>query len=319
MTLTCFGNIYTNDNLYEEKEIPYMDSLVLFIELYLYSDKETEFMGHRFFMSYYLKLCDFMNITYCFIRESESESGKNKIQEYIHLLLHPQLPDNDEEIIKEILNPPEEGITVTYPWEKVVIAVLWVAWIYAKVRYKFDKEEKCKAAEELFYNFILENYPHDDEEYFKEQTHNEYTDSAVETLSDFIEGKKELKISQTQEGIDWLIKRNEELKEENEELKEKLEILEQIQEALETSPDGKEWHDKVRLDALLRLMQENGADLEKHGNKRKAAEIMRAISGLPLSTCTNYCTNRDLSLTHHEEEILRLNSKLQALGMKIRL
>ena len=64
-----------------------------------------------------------------------------------------------------------------------------------------------------------------------------------------------------------------------------------------------DWHDKVRLDVLLRLMVKDGADLEKHGNKMKAAKIMQSITGLPLQTCKNYCTNRDLNITIHSEEI----------------
>lgn len=80
-----------------------------------------------------------------------------------------------------------------------------------------------------------------------------------------------------------------------------------------------EWHDKVRLDLVLRLLEKDGADTKKYGNKTKVAQVMHAITGLPLTTCKNYCTNRDLSLTHHEEEILKLNAILQALGMEIRL
>ena len=80
------------------------------------------------------------------------------------------------------------------------------------------------------------------------------------------------------------------------------------------------WHDKVRLDLLLRLMKKDGADLEnKHGNKKKAADIMHSVTKLPLQTCKNYCTDPRLSTSEHEEEILKLNSKLQALGMETRL
>lgn len=79
------------------------------------------------------------------------------------------------------------------------------------------------------------------------------------------------------------------------------------------------WHDKVRLDLLLRLMKSDGANLTKRGNKTRAAELMHDITGLPLQTCKNYCTNEDLNTKEHEEEVLKMNSKLQALEMKIRL
>ena len=79
------------------------------------------------------------------------------------------------------------------------------------------------------------------------------------------------------------------------------------------------WHDKVRLDLLLRLMENDGADLERHGNKMKAAMIMQSITGLPLQTFKNYCTNRDLNVATHSEEVLKMNTLLQSLDMKIRL
>jgi hypothetical protein len=66
-------------------------------------------------------------------------------------------------------------------------------------------------------------------------------------------------------------------------------------------------------------MKKDGADLDKYGNKVKAAEIMKSITSLPLQTCKNYCSDPQLSTKEHEEEIFRLNTKLQALGMEIRL
>ena len=87
----------------------------------------------------------------------------------------------------------------------------------------------------------------------------------------------------------------------------------------EEMDDGTLAPQKVRLDLLLKLIEKDGADLEKHGNKTKAAEVMREVTGLPISTCKNYCTNKDLNVTEHEETILKLNSKLQALGMSVRL
>ena len=105
---------------------------------------------------------------------------------------------------------------------------------------------------------------------------------------------------------------------ENEKLKKKIELLKQQNEEKGYSEDIK-FHDKVRLELLLRLMKKDGADLDKYGNKVKAAEIMKSVTSLPLQTCKNYCSDPQLSTKEHEEEILRLNTKLQALGMEIRL
>lgn len=79
-----------------------------------------------------------------------------------------------------------------------------------------------------------------------------------------------------------------------------------------------EWHDKVRLELLLRLLEKDGTDMEEVV-KVRVAEVMQCVTGLPISTCKNYCTNRDLSIKTHEKEILKLNSKLQAIGISILL
>lgn len=108
------------------------------------------------------------------------------------------------------------------------------------------------------------------------------------------------------------------LMEENEQLKNQIELLQQQIEE-EGSFEDINWHDKVRLDLLLRLMKKDGADLDKRGNKTRAAEVMSSVTSLPLQTCKNYCSDSNLNNKKHEDEILKLNSILQALGMEVRL
>lgn len=79
-----------------------------------------------------------------------------------------------------------------------------------------------------------------------------------------------------------------------------------------------EWHDKVRLELTLRLLEKEGVDLSKVV-KSRVAEVMQTITRLPIQTCKNYCTNRDLNVKKHDEEILKLNTRMQAIGMEIRL
>lgn len=78
------------------------------------------------------------------------------------------------------------------------------------------------------------------------------------------------------------------------------------------------WHDKVRIELLLRLFEKDGTNMQDVV-KARVAEVLKMITNLPLSTCKNYCTNRDLNTKVHEEEVLKLNSILQAIGMEIRL
>ncbi len=87
----------------------------------------------------------------------------------------------------------------------------------------------------------------------------------------------------------------------------------------EVEPEVIDAHDKVRLELLLKLIEGDGGDLDKYGNKAKAATIMNMITKLPISTCKNYCSNQDMNPTVHQEEVLQVNSILQAIGMKIRL
>lgn len=89
------------------------------------------------------------------------------------------------------------------------------------------------------------------------------------------------------------------------------------------SPEGAsidiEGHSAVRLELLRLLMDKDGAQWEKHGNKVIAARLMEAITGLALKTCKNHLSDPNVNQTEHQQEILEINSKLQALGMSIRL
>lgn len=154
-----------------------------------------------------------------------------------------------------------------------------------------------------------EPLPYDDYDYIGE--HN--TRPQTFTSADIEQIRKQI-IEQEKNERERLLKEKEDLEAQ---LKEK-DALENSLKEYETS-ENINWGDKVRLALLLHLMKKDGANLEIYGNKAKAASLMQIISGLPISTCTNYCTNQDLSLTHHEEEILQLNSKMQALGMETRL
>ena len=80
------------------------------------------------------------------------------------------------------------------------------------------------------------------------------------------------------------------------------------------------FHDKVRLDLLFKLMLKAGADLTaQHGNKRRAAEVMEALTGLPFNTCKNFCSDPTVSTKTHRQELSALQMKISSLGINIRL
>lgn len=114
---------------------------------------------------------------------------------------------------------------------------------------------------------------------------------------------------------------DDEVKAEVERLRERVKELEEELAAAGNAVKTDEitFHNKVRLAILLSLLKKDGANLEKHGNKNKAAEVMRVITGLPSPTCKNFCSDSSLSEKEHKEEIVWLNTRLQALGMESRL
>lgn len=79
-----------------------------------------------------------------------------------------------------------------------------------------------------------------------------------------------------------------------------------------------QWHDKVRLELALRLLEKDGLNWQKVV-KVRVAELLQTLTGLPLQTCKNYCSNRYLNTEVHKDEVLKLNSKLQAIGSSILL
>jgi len=106
------------------------------------------------------------------------------------------------------------------------------------------------------------------------------------------------------------------------EVKKKDLLIQQLQEQLdayESGPIAIEPHDKVRLEIVMRLLEESGADFEKFGNKAEAGRMAEFITGLPSQTCKNYPTNRDLNTSHHSEEVLKANTSLKKLGINWQL
>ena len=107
-----------------------------------------------------------------------------------------------------------------------------------------------------------------------------------------------------------------ELKAENKRLTEE---VEELRELLQQGAEQITCASSVRLALTLRLLKDEGLDVEKHGNKVRAARILSAITGLQQQTCQNYLANPTQKTSKHDEEKLRINSELQALGINILL
>ena len=103
------------------------------------------------------------------------------------------------------------------------------------------------------------------------------------------------------------------------ELAETKAALEEMKAGIAAEVEHIDFPDKVRLELLLRLMKNDGADLDKYGSKTQAAAVLADITGLPLQTCKNYCSDQNLNRTYHKDNIHEMNTRLEALGMSIRL
>lgn len=308
--------IFTDNNKYGEDTIPYLDSLAYTVQEFLYTKGKAKGEKLDCQMDNHIQLYDFMTLVRPFIEATKSDFAKVTIKEYIHNLR--EVDYNFSRQFESIRYTQNGNLQISNASHALVVSLLWTTWIYAKVSYWATHNKKMDSAQNLLYEMISEFLS--TIEIPERHPLIALDDVAVVTMIMHMERKKaELTKEPTEEVNNELEEELEALKEACETLTAENKRLKEQQQEEETSMEEINWHDKVRLDVLLRLMKEDGANLEKHGNKSMAAEIMHAITGLPLTTCKNYCTNQDLSQTHHEEEILKLNSKIQALGMKIRL
>lgn len=95
-------------------------------------------------------------------------------------------------------------------------------------------------------------------------------------------------------------------------LKEDLEVYQR-------EPISNDPHDKVRLEIFCKLLEAAGVNFQVYGRKAEAARFAHHMTGIPISTCKNYMTNRDLNTTEHAEEVLKTNSSIKKLGIEWQL
>ena len=112
----------------------------------------------------------------------------------------------------------------------------------------------------------------------------------------------------------------EDLEAEIERLRNKLSIYEELKEPqINLKPLVIDPHDKVRLEVMMKLLESSNVDLKTRGNKAETARLLECLTGLPLSTCRNYVTNRDLNKDTHKEEITTINSQLEKIKISWRI
>jgi len=70
------------------------------------------------------------------------------------------------------------------------------------------------------------------------------------------------------------------------------------------------------LKLLWYLMKLDGANVEGHGKKRFAQEIMSTLTKIPYDTTKKFWKKEDVPLTRQEELIMKMNHWMKAIGMK---
>ena len=311
---------YTDtSNFDEETKFPYAKAFAKSLE-WLYDgaffqeeDESSYYWNSRYNMSGIVPLVDLISIEACVISKAWGEFGISNVNSLIAKLEKERAPlglDEDDLYLKR----EEKHLIIGKMKDNISEVILWVAYVYSRFRGEMEENnEKAKCGAQLLYRLFVQKSGYK-ENTVKQHFLMRHLDYTMKTFAQNINAKsvstENRKICKAKDNrTEALEARIKELEAENAELKDtQKELYEDIS-----------LHDKVRLDLLLRLLERDGANIEIFGNKAKAAHVMQAITGLPATTCKNYCTNRDLSLTHHEEEILKMNAILQALGMGIRL
>lgn len=113
--------------------------------------------------------------------------------------------------------------------------------------------------------------------------------------------------------IKELQQKNTDLEAENNSLKEMIELYESLEKI------DLKGHDTVRIELILSLLCSSGFDLNKRGNKAKAAKFISVILGNSPISCKNYITDRHLDWNAHGELIEKFNFQLHGMGIDIKL
>lgn len=304
----------SNFDFEENKGNEDIDCIAYVVQEFLYTDKAS-FENFNCKMTRRIKLFDFMTLVRYFMTPLFSDFYKSILSEYVVNLQQKRSMSEQYDTIEYINN--NDGMVVYNASSELILSLLWTVYIIAYTHYLTEKTKSWEDKTDAIYKMIRENSPYV-ESFIKEQSPLKYTQEAIKMLSERVHNKREQEkqepeMSETKlDDTDKLKARIAELEEKCKQQTEKLKEYEEPVELL--AP-----HDKVRLDILLGLMENNGANLNKHGNKTKAAQLMNAITDLPLQTCKNYCSDRNVNTKLHEEEVLKINTLLQALDMKIRL
>ena len=229
-----------------------MDSLANMVQEYLYTGRDDkEPRGYR--LDGIIKLYDFMSLEIFFIKPMLHSLGKSAIKGYIDDLCQQRYTYEHSMVIEYENN--EHDLLVCNASDKLIIPLLWTAYVYANTRYLIEKDEDFKNATSMFYDLMMEKSYYD-QEYTKELPPLKYTNEAILML------------------LNHIRKSNEKLKED-----------EKVKDKRQTDNDEK----AVLLDRIKKLESEHKEEMDSmimellidicEGNKDDAQSFLDKVRG----------------------------------------
>lgn len=322
MTYRSFRRVFTNNSMYRSfDKIPYFDSLAHTVEEVLY---RRSFNGcdYCFFLGR-IQLFDFMTLVAYFISASSEDFARATIKGYLTEMKHYK---SGNQYDTQVEYTAEGDLLVTNAKEELITDLLWATHLYATFRFELSSNKDFwKNTMDMLYEMMKDECDWESE--LAKTDRDSYLEAnkvAMKILiehwlknkdTDVKEQKTEVPKDIDSKCVSQLQARIAELEAENKELKEQIELLQSPEDA----PIDTEGHGAVRLELLRQLMDKAGAQWQKRGNKVIAAQLMAAITGLAPKTCKNHLSDPIVKHTEHQETILDVNSKLNALGIEITL
>ncbi len=353
MNPIAFKRLFKNNSGYKDyKTLPYMHSLALTLQEFLYTDKAVPKEGDYdydknfdFYMPNHINLYDLMTLVAHFISVSWSDFGKSDLNKYLRSFA-------SERDLRKCFGEGDElrytdggrGLCVPDASGELTIAVLWGAYIYTKFLFWNPELKRVKRAASLLYDKMREELPLK-KECFENTRIMKNTEDAIDYLEACVEEEREETQQPTpsqcctspsaapsaqQTGDEQLKKEHEQLKAELECVKAEKKALEQKVEELSQPLQDLTAKQKVRMELARRLLQKAGMTdevLNRQGNKQKAARVMSCLLDIknnnshnnPAQTCATFLSAPDLSTTRHQKTIAELNPLLEDLGIDIQL
>ena len=319
--MTSYERIFTNNSKYHEfKRLLFVDSLAYMVQEYLYSVRNPR-EPSDFILDGKMKLYDFMTLSVYLIKASCTELGKTDVKEILENLRQYKYVSYAG---MSIDYTKENGLLVCNADYKLVLPLLWTAYVYASTRSRVEKNEVWGRSATLLHGLMMDNIPYKAEDVVKLQPFK-YTEDAINTLINHIHSKAVDNQPKTTGTGDVPKQENAGHETQNAELEKRIAELEDTIESLKSGLPEIDARQKVRMELMRRIMERAGIDeaflQKKRGFKKKAGMLMSCMLGIRPETCQSWLSYRELDVQHeeHREAVKEINRLLEDLELDIRL